>query len=76
MKLHVNVRVPMGCPAPDCDGEDFYILMSHPFGERSKGMWVECNRCKHRFYTDQCDTFALTVRKKAQALMEVIKRST
>lgn len=53
MKLHVNVLVPMGCPCEGCDGEDFIIERSHPFGDTSKTMDVRCKKCNRRFYTSE-----------------------
>jgi transcriptional regulator NrdR family protein len=51
VKLSFELRVPMSCPA--CDGEDFYILQSHPFGDGSKCMRVRCESCEHVFYTNE-----------------------
>jgi hypothetical protein len=53
MRLHVNIKVPMGCPAEGCDGMEFYIVRSHPFGSDSKVMSVRCEKCEKHFYTDK-----------------------
>lgn len=52
MKFDVNLPIPMSCPNVLCGHDDFHVLLSHPFGDNSKtGMWVECPKCKERFYT-------------------------
>lgn len=72
MRLHVTIEVPMGCPSPTCDGNDFYIVRSHPFGSDSTSMWVMCNKCQHHFYTDKA-AFDSRVSHEAKSLLKHIE---
>lgn len=69
MRLHIDIRVPMGCPHPGCDGEDFDILMSHPFGSASTEMSAKCEKCGKQFFTGK-GLFAQRLRADLDALIE------
>lgn len=73
MRLTKRVDVPMGCP--ECGGEEFYILASHPLGSLSTIMFVRCEECGRQFYTD-CGVFAASMRAEAEALVAKIKEKT
>jgi hypothetical protein len=71
MKLTITLEVPMGCPHEGCDGTDFYILLSHPWGDSSTYMSVRCEKCQRQFYTNK-GVFAAPLRPAMNILLKQI----